>query len=507
MLNDSFGCKICGKQSLNKREHNKHINKTHSISAISLAKEVVIQNSRMPRNLKGCTKCGRNFFFTDTLLLHVQKCHMSNSNLVENPVQIDRVKESTDMSSRVLEDVLENAFKNIFIKEEIKVECEGSNEGEDKQINNVHCTKCEKTFPYTQSLKAHMTKYHDDFKSIVITIEIVDEILENVVKNKFAEEEIKTPRIGSSEKSIIIIGGGDDESFIEVGSDSESDENAEESDSASVKREPTESKTVNSLYAEKQWGDDDDSPDPSGINYKSKLSAFKKSIDKLKKFLRKGSIRQIGETKAHVEEVKRKGTGTEVRVKIKDPEGEGEVMLRIWGPNKKTKETTVQINSTKGNDERLVKKFAEVYVKEIIDRDSNGRSVEDMFEQQEAKVSCTVCEKKFAKQTTLNLHMKSHMECKRCGKGFKSEQELERHKLLTHRTQQKGASVESNKDNFTEACEDCEYIASSRKSLMIHKENKHIEDSWLVSTKRESNMMNSEKEHIKTKTEEQKKRE
>ena len=70
--------------------------------------------------------------------------------------------------------------------------------------------------------------------------------------------------------------------------------------------------------------------------------------------MKKGSIKKIGETETHVLEVKRKGSCTEVKVKIADLDGEGEVMLNIWEPTKKTKETTVQVNSKKGNEKGLL---------------------------------------------------------------------------------------------------------------------------------------------------------
>ena len=56
---------------------------------------------------------------------------------------------------------------------------------------------------------------------------------------------------------------------------------------------------------------------------------------------RKGSVRKIGDTKVHAEDVKRKGTGTELKLRVTDPSGEGHVVLTIWAPNKKTRETTV----------------------------------------------------------------------------------------------------------------------------------------------------------------------
>ena len=50
-----------------------------------------------------------------------------------------------------------------------------------------------------------------------------------------------------------------------------------------------------------------------------------------------------------------------------DFNGEREVILIIWSPNKKTKETTVQINSRKGNGKLFVKQFAELFVQEKLE--------------------------------------------------------------------------------------------------------------------------------------------
>ena len=95
-----------------------------------------------------------------------------------------------------------------------------------------------------------------------------------------------------------------------------------------------------------------------------------------------------------------------------------------------------------------------------------------MFETQEDKVSCTVCGKVFSKMATLNVHMKSHIECKKCCKCFKKESELESHRLRMHASQTKSEDGVCHTKTKTEICEDCGHAASSRKSLMIHKENK-----------------------------------
>ena len=86
---------------------------------------------------------------------------------------------------------------------------------------------------------------------------------------------------------------------------------------------------------------------------------------------------------------------------------------------------------------RFVKLFSDVFVKEIIERNSTSKGFEDLFDKLEAKVSCTVCKKRFAKKKTLEDHMKSHIECSKCGKGFKKEVDLEKHKTLNHNSRSK----------------------------------------------------------------------
>ena len=168
--------------------------------------------------------------------------------------------------------------------------------------------------------------------------------------------------------------------------ESDSEEDLIESDNDSIVEANQTTKIIkNSLFTEKQWGNDGDTSDPAGINFKSKLPEFKKSVVTLKKIFRKGSVRVIGETKIYAEEVKRKGTGTEVIINITDLEGEGEVVLSFWNPNKKTKEITVQINSRKGSDKRFVKLFAHDFVRDIIESLSNGNKLEELFKKGRCK--------------------------------------------------------------------------------------------------------------------------
>ena len=82
------------------------------------------------------------------------------------------------------------------------------------------------------------------------------------------------------------------------------------------------------------------------------------------------------------------------------------------------------------------------------------------------------------------------------------EHELESHKALTHISHPRRETVKIPMEETKLICEDCDYTTASRKSLMIHKEDKHIEDSWLVNTKRDATMINLMMESKVTKTEE-----
>ena len=108
------------------------------------------------------------------------------------------------------------------------------------------------------------------------------------------------------------------------------------------------------------------------------------------------------------------------------------MVLSFWGPHKKTKDITVQINSKKGSEKRFVKLFADEFVRKILQRLSNGIQIEDLFEKGEAKVACTICSKMFLREATLKTHMKNHIICNKCGVGFRKEHELASHRLTVH---------------------------------------------------------------------------
>ena len=43
-----------------------------------------------------------------------------------------------------------------------------------------------------------------------------------------------------------------------------------------------------------------------------------------------------------------------------------------------------------------------------------------------------MCKKMFLRDTTLNIHMKSHFQCNKCGSGFNKEHSLTNHKKSIH---------------------------------------------------------------------------
>ena len=49
----------------------------------------------------------------------------------------------------------------------------------------------------------------------------------------------------------------------------------------------------------------------------------------------------------------------------------------------------------------FVKLFSDVFVKEIIERNSTSKGFEDLFDKLETKVSCTVCKKTFCQRKNI----------------------------------------------------------------------------------------------------------
>ena len=73
---------------------------------------------------------------------------------------------------------------------------------------------------------------------------------------------------------------------------------------------------------------------------------------------------------------KKPGEGLQTTINISDGSGQsGKVQLKTWGPNKKTKECTIQVDKIKGEDVKFVKLFAETSVMHVLEEAFKGHNI------------------------------------------------------------------------------------------------------------------------------------
>ena len=227
----------------------------------------------------------------------------------------------------------------------------------------------------------------------------------------------------------------------------------------------TDCNTSNMLYKENEWGNEElISQPPIGRNFKSKNEMFAVAATKLKKLYRKNSIKIVGENTIHVMEVERKGTAIEATVQIEDKDEKGKVLLTFWGPNKKTKETTIQVNTTKGSDKRFVNLFSDKFIKPLIDKVSNGIGIANFFKKKgNFKRVCNICDANFVFKIDLKDHKVKKHNDSLC-------------KILVAEKQKKT-------NNTSIICDTCDFVADSTSTLGEHIDNVHNTDFWLVGSK------------------------
>ena len=307
ILEDEFGCKICGSVNKNENEQWAHLNAAHSKEAVNIAIEIMNSKANKDINVRfECDLCDQIFIFKETLQGHMKRFH---DQIVNNP------DTNNDSAENDIDLVIEHP------EQEEKVNL--------------------KTYEY-QSF------------------------------------------IGGSNKTV------EEKNETEVDTNSDDDY---ESDSA-IEEE-------HCSFAEHLWGQTEDDPHPAGINFKAKTKIFSEASDKLRSSLKLGTQKQTDKCAVKVITVEKKFT----LVQVSDEECQGQVTLTIWGPNKKTKETTVQVNSVKKNDKRCVSLFALGFVKPVLDRVSKGMSLKSLFlkpiDQTGVTHKCNMCDKLL--QTEVNL--------------------------------------------------------------------------------------------------------
>ena len=317
------------------------------------------------------------------------------------------------------------------------------------------CEICQQSFVHILTLQAHLKNIHEDKGTYHCNF------CGNVCSDSEdlkSHIEIKHGIKGGGEKRPSVLSDSSD--------DSSDDESTNDNTNSQI------------IYKEDEWGNEENiSEPPIGRNFKSKHEMFAVSATKLKKLYRKNSIKIVGENTIHVVEVERKGTSIEATVQIEDKGEKGQIRLTFWGPNKKTKETTIQVNTTKGSAKRFVNLFSDIFLKPLIERVSNGIGIGNFFKKQgNCKRVCDVC------------------------KVFKMD--LNDHKIKKHNASSStlkkvlDTAQQQNTDNASTKCDTCEFVADNKIHLKEHIENVHNSEFWLVGPKRRKKDNNKEDSDI-----------
>ena len=201
----------------------------------------------------------------------------------------------------------------------------------------------------------------------------------------------------------------------------------ENSDDSDLEDENFEEEEVDPrMYDENCWGQHIKEEGPDRVTFKSKKREFEDVIEKFKKGLKKGMVRNVLQSKVQVMDTSSKNGGTEIEIEVthKCEENEkcetdskrGLVTLTIWGKNSH-KESTIMVNKHKKSDRKFVKSVAQDIIKYSIDALLKGDVMKNIFRRipvQKANAEsfkCFKCDKVFAKQNTLDNHNKvSHEE-------------------------------------------------------------------------------------------------
>ena len=125
------------------------------------------------------------------------------------------------------------------------------------------------------------------------------------------------------------------------------------------------------LYEEGDW--------KSGHNFKSRSAAFGAATINLKSLFKKSpKEKYVGGVKLRVVATKKQGDGKLTSIELTDKEGIGQVQLQTFGPNPKTRQTTVQISKSSKGELRHVEVFVSLVVKPILDRLIKGETLKEL---------------------------------------------------------------------------------------------------------------------------------
>ena len=121
-------------------------------------------------------------------------------------------------------------------------------------------------------------------------------------------------------------------------------------------------------YKEKKWGKKEGGEYiVDGYTFKGR-NILKRAKEGLSEFLTKGLLSEINGTKFKVLDNQIKGSGLEKDIQIWEKSERGIGILKLYSPNKKTKEYTIMVNKHKESDIKFVTVLAEKVVKPLMDK-------------------------------------------------------------------------------------------------------------------------------------------
>ena len=275
----------------------------------------------------------------------------------------------------------------------------------------------------------------------------------------------------------------------------------ENSDDSDLEDENFEEEEVDPrMYDENCWGQHIKEEGPDGVTFKSKKREFEDVIEKFKKGLKKGMVRNVLQSKVQVMDTSSKNGGTEIEIEVthKCEENEkcetdskrGLVTLTIWGKNSH-KESTIMVNKHKKSDRKFVKSVAQDIIKYSIDALLKGDVMKNIFRRipvQKANAEsfkCFKCDKVFAKQNTLDNHNKvsheekenfrgSSLKCNYCE--FSVEEEKGFEKIRSHEEDNHHAKY-TRKSRSLFKCSECECIFKQKSEVDDHMKGEHSEET------------------------------
>ena len=215
-----------------------------------------------------------------------------------------------------------------------------------------------------------------------------------------------------------------------------------------------EEEEVSNEYFEKSWPD----KDPTGYLYKGKKRSFVNAVDTLKTFMKKGNRRTSENVNIRIIDSREIPNGIEREVEVVKDKEKGNAVVKFYGPNKK-KGCTIIVNKTKNHDVKFALSLANEVVKPLLDSFISGESWKSLFKVPLSKTMqkalgktriCDSCEKSFASDKTLAIHMNryhggvKHFKCEICDLKFDSLSNLENHKKSEHEEQMEVDEVSPN---------------------------------------------------------------